>query len=271
MMAMSFGPLVMSVQRGLVALAMFIAVLVAISLARQRRVLVADTMLMVLVWGMLSARLVFVLRYWGDYMASPWSIVDIRDGGFDPLAGAIAAVLYAGWIAWRRTELRRPLGVAMTTGFSLWLMSSALFVVLENTSREMPDVQLATLGEVDTSLTALYDGRPMVVNLWATWCAPCRREMPVLQKAQEEYPEIQFIFVNQRESEWTVQEFLEEESLQLSNVILDAQGRLPEQLGTYALPTTLFYDANGDLVNSKLGEVSPATLRHALRTLIPKS
>src|SRR5690606_40886240 len=45
-----------------------------------------------------------------------------------------------------------------------------------------------------------FIGQPTVVNLWATWCPPCRREMPVLRDAQQRYPDIAFIFANQGES-----------------------------------------------------------------------
>src|SRR3546814_7473677 len=64
-------------------------------------------------------------------------------------------------------------------------------------------------------------GEPMVVNLWATWCPPCRREMPVLAKAQEERGDVTFVFVNQGESESEIRDYLRESHLQLSNVLLD--------------------------------------------------
>ncbi|AJD47508.1 membrane protein [Isoalcanivorax pacificus W11-5] len=269
MLSVSLGPLVMSVQRGLLVLAVLVALMVAMFLARQRRVPVADAVISVLGWGVLGARLVFVVRYWSDYAAAPWSIVDIRDGGFDPLGGVLAAVLYAGWVGWRRAALRRPLAIALGTGVGVWLLSTVAFLSLENTARELPAVPLATLSGGDTSLAARHDGRPMVVNLWATWCPPCRREMPVLEVAQQARPDVQFVFVNQREPLWTVQQFLMQQSLQLTNVVLDTQGELSAHVGSFALPTTLFYDAGGKLVDSHLGEVSHATLRHALQRLAP--
>jgi thiol-disulfide isomerase/thioredoxin len=42
-----------------------------------------------------------------------------------------------------------------------------------------------------------------VINIWATWCPPCRREMPVLQQAQHDYPHVTFLFVNQGETRKT--------------------------------------------------------------------
>ena len=269
MLSVSLGPLVMSVQRGVLVLAVLVALMVAVFLARQRRVPVADAVMSVLGWGVLGARLVFVLRYWSDYAASPWSMVDIRDGGFDPVGGLLAALLFACWTGWRRAALRRPLGIALSAGAATWLVTSLALVAMVDPARELPAVPLATLSGGETSLAARHDGRPMVVNLWATWCPPCRREMPVLEAAQQARPDVQFVFVNQREPLWTVQQFLMQQSLQLTNVVMDTQGDLSRHMGSFALPTTLFYDAGGRLVDSHLGEVSHATLRHALQRLAP--
>lgn len=265
MLSVSLGPLVMSMQRGLFVLSVIVAWVVAVYLARQRRVPVADAVISVIAWGVIGARLVFVARYASEYLAAPWSMLDIRDGGFDVLGGLLAAALYTGWLLARRPLLRRPLCIALAAGAGTWLISSAGFMVLENTAREMPSVPLATLSGGETSLPARHDGRPMVVNLWATWCPPCRREMPVLEAAQQANPQVQFVFVNQREPVWTVQQFLSAQQLGLTNMLLDPHGALAAHVGSSALPTTLFYDAEGNLVDSHLGEVSAATLQHAMR------
>lgn len=109
----------------------------------------------------------------------------------------------------------------------------------------------------------------MVVNLWATWCAPCRREMPVLQQAQAARPEVHFVFLNQGESAERVLAFLGSQQLPLRNVLLDAHGQAGAQLGHRALPTTLFYDASGRLVDTRVGELSHATLAQRLEAMDP--
>lgn len=109
-----------------------------------------------------------------------------------------------------------------------------------------------------------YRGKPLVINIWATWCPPCRREMPVLQQAQSDYPHVTFLFVNQGETPENVSTFLATTGLSLTHVLFDGTGLLAQRVGSMALPTTLFYDANGRLVGSHLGELSRASLRHAL-------
>ncbi|WP_155718381.1 TlpA family protein disulfide reductase, partial [Pseudomonas fluorescens] len=107
-------------------------------------------------------------------------------------------------------------------------------------------------------------GGPLVINLWATWCPPCRREMPVLENAQRMRPDVTFLFVNQAESMQSVSTYLATQGLNLDNVLFDASGRLGQAVGSMALPTTLFYQADGRLINSHLGELSEASLARAM-------
>jgi len=106
----------------------------------------------------------------------------------------------------------------------------------------------------------MADGRPMVVNLWASWCPPCVREMPVLEEAQETQKDIAFVFVNQGEGPPTVNSFLDEHGLTLRNVVLDRRREVASNTGNQGLPTTLFYNASGQLVTTHYGELSSATL-----------
>ena len=114
------------------------------------------------------------------------------------------------------------------------------------------------------SLESLNQGQPTVVNLWATWCPPCIREMPVLEKAQSDYPGVSFVFANQGEHPETIKRFLSEQNLNLEHVLSDRQGGFGRATGSQGLPTTLFYNAQGNLVDSHMGELSKASLVHSL-------
>ena len=144
-------------------------------------------------------------------------------------------------------------------------VGTALLTTGEEQQR-LPQLTLANLEGRPVQVQSL-GGKPMVVNLWATWCPPCRREMPVLQNAQLGNQDIIFVFANQGEPAETIQSYLAAEKLELKNVLLDAQGVFSKTTGSIAMPTTLFFDEAGKLVDTRVGEVSAATLEHRINAL----
>src|SRR3546814_20828824 len=90
----------------------------------------------------------------------------------------------------------------------LWsLLPLALGLVVWNTTLQLagaaagqapPEISLEQLEGPPIALAA-NSGKPRVVNLWATWCPPCRREMPVLAEAARDAEDVEFLFVNQGE------------------------------------------------------------------------
>ena len=214
--------------------------------------------------ALLAARLGFVLRYTGEYVAAPWSIINIRDGGWEPWVGLGAALLYCTVLWLRRSPWRRPATAGLATFTAVWLAGLALLhATAPPRVADLPPWHGVALDARTVSLPDLR-GQPVVVNLWASWCPPCRREMPVLQQAQHDYPDVTFLFVNQGESMQSVSTFLETQGLNLSNVLFDSGGQLAQKVGSMALPTTLFYSADGRLLGSHLGELSKASLARAM-------
>ncbi|MGE8187099.1 prolipoprotein diacylglyceryl transferase family protein [Pseudomonas sp. NPDC086278] len=212
--------------------------------------------------GMLAARVSFVVAYWAQYRNDPWQIIDLRDGGFLAWPGVIVLLLAALYRGWRRPGLRRPLGLGVGAGLAFWLLATFSLSIYEQGTR-LPDIALRNAAG-ETVQLADYKGAPLVINLWATWCPPCRREMPVLENAQQQRPDLTFLFVNQAESMQSVATFLETQGLSLTNVLFDGGGRLGQAVGSMALPTTLFYSPDGRLLGSHLGELSDASLTRAL-------
>lgn len=96
--------------------------------------------------------------------------------------------------------IQRALALAALGAGLIWTAGLALLWVASDTptQQQVPDVMLTELNGARTlSLPQLIAGKPTVVNLWATWCGPCRAEMPTLAAAQQNTPEVNFVFVNQ--------------------------------------------------------------------------
>jgi len=129
---------------------------------------------------------------------------------------------------------------------------------------------LLTLDERPVSLGS-YAGRPVVLNLWASWCPPCRREMPVFEQAQKQFPDVAFVLVNQGESAQQAQAFLQSEGLDLTDVLLDPSSQAMQAMGSRGLPTTLFFDAQGRQVDSHLGEITMPSLKDKVLNRFDKS
>lgn len=213
-------------------------------------------------WGVIAARLGYVVQWWDEYFAAPMAIFSIGDGGYTWWVGVLATLLFVRWRTRTIQVPRRPIYVGVLTGVLAWLGAGALFGLLHQ-APSLPEVQLAALDGQPVSLGS-YQGGPVVVNLWASWCPPCRREMPVFERAQGEFSDIAFVMVNQGESAQQAKEFLVNENLNLTDVLLDPSSRLMQTMGSSALPTTLFFDADGKLVDSHLGEITMPSLKDTL-------
>ncbi len=124
----------------------------------------------------------------------------------------------------------------------------------------LPDLELMTLEERPARLSS-YMGTPVVLNLWATWCPPCRREMPILEQAQTAFPEVAFVLINQGESAQQAKTYLESEALSLTDVLLDPSSEAMREMRTGGLPTTFFFDAQGRMVDLHLGEITMSDLK----------
>ena len=223
-------------------------------------------------WMLISSlavgRMAFVLAYIQEYSHSLWSVFAVRDGGFS-LKWALITLLGLVALQSYRSSARRPYWIRLTgAGFVLTTGLILLSLWFFPRPQELNTEYLA-LTDLEGNAVALqnYQGKPMVMNLWASWCAPCRREMPVLQQAQQQYPDIHFVLVNQGESRARIQQFLFEEGLDLANVLSDVDSTVLLALEGRALPTTLFLNGAGQIVATRVGELSQASLQSLLQRL----
>jgi thiol-disulfide isomerase/thioredoxin len=266
--ALQIGPLSLPYSVLLTLVAVALGGFVANRLARAADIDVEPTLTYMLLVGLVASRLAFVLQWREQYFDQPLSILNIRDGGWEPAAGVAAALLFGLQRAHRQAGLRKPVfAAALTTGAVLLLGGIAIFM-MSPPAASLPPLTLNSLDGKSVSLAG-FAGKPTVVNLWATWCPPCRREMPALQQAQAANPDVNIVFVNQGEEAGVIAGFLGQQGLALRNVLVDPQSSAGAALGYSALPTTLFFDAQGRLAGIRIGELSQATLNQRLAELRP--
>ncbi len=221
-----------------------------------------------LIVGLLGARLVFVLLHAEIYFAQPIDILKIQDKGFHLYGGVMSA---AAWYVLRNKAIQLRQSIAlMLFCISIIAMGLALKQQLQP-QVHFPQVKLLALDsshQADKQVDlAQFIGQPTVVNLWASWCPPCHREMPVLAQAAKQYPAVQFVMLNQAEDPETVRAYLRQYQFQFQHVLLDLQGEVPAQINSFGLPTTLFFDAQGQMIARHMGELSPAMLQQYLKQI----
>jgi peroxiredoxin len=115
-----------------------------------------------------------------------------------------------------------------------------------------------------------FAGQPLVVNFWATWCAPCRLEMPELQNAQDIYRDqgLVILAVNEQEDPQQVREFVDELGLTLTP-LLDSDGAVGRAYGALGLPSTYFVDTTGAVMAVHRGILSEEQIEMYLAQIIP--
>lgn len=263
--AIALGPVVIPLSRLFLILGLVTAFLVARRWERRSGADILTPLAWAFIAGWVVARAAYVAWHWPDFSGDPLNAFYLWQDGHLPLAGLGAAFILAAHLARRRRLPRIALHAPIAAGAGVWLGLTLIAGAL-SAQHELPEVALLDLDERPASLQA-WRGAPIVVNLWATWCPPCRREMPVLRQAQLQHPDIHFVFVNQGESAHTVTTYLRDEGLEIENVLRDPHGALARHFSALAMPTTLFFDAEGRLADSHLGEVSAARLRQYLEAL----
>lgn len=223
----------------------------------------SDSLWTMLWVGLIAARLVFVLLNLDVYLASPIDIIKVQDKGFHLYGGVIAGV---AWFLWKNRTFKLENKVIFVTIFTLICALSLGLSQWQKPQSFYPNMQFNNLEQQQISLKQ-FVGKPTVVNLWASWCPPCHREMPVLAQAQNDFKQVNFVMLNQGESVEKVQAYLSKNQFSFHNVLFDTQGELAKEMKMFGLPSTLFFNAQGQLVDRHMGELSPAMLQQYLKKI----
>lgn len=109
------------------------------------------------------------------------------------------------------------------------------------------------------ALLSTLHGTPVIVNIWASWCAPCQDEAPLLSAAATANPGVQFIGVDIQDSKDGAIGFIRRFSLPYPS-LFDPSADIRNELGFLGQPDTLFYDADGHLQSQVSGPIDQQTL-----------
>ncbi len=164
------------------------------------------------------------------------------------------AVMGLGWIAYSQEEAASPSGEEGLTEAPIAGYLAPGFTLT------------STLGE--QIVLADYRGQPVVLNFWATWCPPCRAEMPEFQSASVKYNgQVTILGVDQGEPPSIVADFGSALSITYP-LLVDQENVASRDYNVTALPTTVFIDGRGVVREITTGMVSKAVLEDRIERLI---
>ena len=132
-----------------------------------------------------------------------------------------------------------------------------------------PGFTLTNLAGESVSL-ADYEGQPILLNFWATWCGPCEAEMPEINQAYLDFQDegLVVLAINLQEHPDTVQSFVDYYELDFP-ILLDRQEEVSRQYQARALPTSYFVDRSGNIVHTYYGQMDEKALYIGLRKIMP--
>ncbi|MCH1878299.1 TlpA family protein disulfide reductase [Alcaligenes ammonioxydans] len=270
MQSIQLGPFTFATSLFAFLVAAFLGLFLAAWLDRRRQTRAESVLWRAVLLGVLVGRLGFLIQQWEFYQNDPLSWLDVRDGGL-----MIPAAVTAGWfyVLWRVLRDKAVLP-AVAGGLAIGVAAFSLVMVATGRgglepSIPLPEIDLIPLQADFSTPDNLdqYKGKVTVVNLWASWCPPCRREMPAFQQVQASRSDVNIVFANQGEELTAIQHYLNEENLELGNMWRDPHMQLGQAVRSRGLPTTLFLDEQGRLVDLRAGELSAATLNDKINTL----
>ena len=237
--------------------------------------------------GLLGARLGFVVLNWNAYRAAPWTALYVWQPGYLYFSGVLAGAAYALWQVIKKSpELRRSFLTVLAGGylaaglvFTTAILSTEFLKQpgIPGTGDSAPDFKLQNLSAETVQLSDLA-GRAVILNFWATWCPPCRREMPLLDELQKAYGEkgLSVIGLDINESPELVKSYVN--AVDVSYPIwvdappgtpgFDSTQEIFSRFGGVGLPSTLFIDRAGVIRRIYVGELSRGFLQYPAENIL---
>ena len=237
--------------------------------------------------GVVGARLGFVLMTWSAFRSAPWTALYFWQPGYLPYSGLLFGGVYALWrIRKRPVKERRSYVRVLGGGYAVGAVLAVAVLGTMNmftgsqvmrAGDRVPDFTLVDLSG-DTVRFSDLEGQAVVLNFWATWCPPCRREMPLLDAIHKEYESrgLSVVGIDVGEDRGAVRRYVE--SIGVAYPIwvdapnrqtgIDSTQSIHGRFGGVGLPTTVFVDRGGIVRDRHLGELNRGFLQTQAEALL---
>ena len=259
--ALQWGPL--ALEWGRLSLILALLTLLAV-LSRAKDQALERSVFTAIIVGVIAARVGFILEHWASFRgAGVLEFVDVRSGGLSwwwALVALVPLVRIRSRARWER--LGFAVFAALIAAGVPFLFKPKLQTEAQTLPDTMPFERISQRGTRD-AITWKDLEKPVLVNVWASWCGPCRAEMPVLADAAKRGARI--AFVNAGETPETIAAYLAQERLELP-VLVDA-GALRSTLQVVGLPTSFLVDVNGQVIQRHFGPLDRGQLQVLLGRL----
>lgn len=171
-------------------------------------------------------------------------------------AAAVGALAVAGVIAAVVSTVRPAPSAVVATAAT----------TAERAAERIPDLEFADFRTGQPRRLHGFLGRPLVINFFASWCAPCLNELPRFEATYRRYrDQVEFLGLNLQDPPGDAAEVVQWAGLSYP-IGVDPDGRLFQALGGFGMPTTLFVAPDGTLLERFTGELSAEQLLERLRT-----
>ena len=128
-------------------------------------------------------------------------------------------------------------------------------IVIHEKPKVIKELKFKDLNLQEVDLTN-KKGNIMILNFWATWCAPCRREMPSLEKLTHQYPEVKVYAINmEKPNKLKAQDFFKFIGVLSLDIYFDPELKLVKQFKMRGLPTSILIDKDGNEFGRIIGEI----------------
>lgn len=226
---------------------------------------VGETTSRALVAGFIGWKLAPLLRYGTDILADPFILLRLPGGAAGMAVAIVIAAAVAASAVVRRRVAWRPLASSALAGTVAVLMAFAVLQALRTRTDTPVGGIEATFLSGETAPLVNGDG-PTVLDFWATWCGPCRAELPVKREFAEDHAgRVTLIAVNLTNTESgrsVIEAYARAHDIRYP-VVLDRDGSLAARFAVRGTPTTIVLAADGTEIDRWLGPASRSRIRRA--------